>query len=204
MSPLFIPVKSKIVVDKAKIIESAKKLPKNIAIAYTSQYEIQAKEIKTILSKSHNIIDFIQVLGCSRPKIKSKAILLIGDGKFHAVSLAVETGFPIYICTSNKIEKISDKEINKLKQKQKASYVKFLNSNKIGILVSTKPGQQNLKTAINIKRNLKNKTSYLFICNNIDVGQFENFPNIQSWVNTACPRIDMNDSRIINADKIKL
>jgi 2-(3-amino-3-carboxypropyl)histidine synthase len=75
-----------------------------------------------------------------------------------------------------------------------ASYLKFLNAEKIGILVSTKPGQENLKKALSLK--LKNKKSYLFLSNNIDIREFENF-GINSWVNTACPRMDF-DSGVIN------
>jgi len=88
-----------------------------------------------------------------------------------------------------------------LEKKQKASYVRFLNANKIGILISTKPGQENLKKALEFKKKQKLKKSYLFIANNIDGAEFENFPQIQSWVNTACPRLDMN-SNVVNLDKI--
>ena len=79
--------------------------------------------------------------------------------------------------------------------------MKFLNADKHGILVSTKPGQENLKQALGIKKELKKK-SYLFLANNIDTNEFENF-GLDSWINTACRRMDMNDSRIINVDKIK-
>jgi len=204
MKILFIPAKSKISIDKSKILEISKKLPKKISIAYSIQYENQAKQIKTILSKNHNILKFTQVLGCSKPNFpKSQAVFLISDGKFHAVSLAFETRNPIYIYNLKKLDKISHKEINVLAKKQKAAYVRFLNAKKVGILASTKPGQQNLKKALSLKNNLKGKFPYLFICNNIDASQFENFPEIQSWINTACKRLDMDDVRIVNIGDIK-
>ena len=53
-----------------------------------------------------------------------------------------------------------------------------------------------------IKKKLK-KQSYLFICNNINTYEFENF-GLDSWVNTACPRMDMEDNKIINIDKLNL
>ncbi|MBU2104542.1 MAG: 2-(3-amino-3-carboxypropyl)histidine synthase subunit, partial [Nanoarchaeota archaeon] len=85
MKTLFIPAKSKSEVDKSKIKEISKKLPRNIAIVYSVQYEKQAKEISEILSRDHIITQFKQVLGCSSPKFqKTQAVLLIGDGKFHA------------------------------------------------------------------------------------------------------------------------
>ncbi len=78
--------------------------------------------------------------------------------------------------------------------------MRFLNAEKVGILISTKPGQENLKKALSLRTKLKDKKSYLFINNNIDLKEFENF-GIDSWVNTACPRLDF-DSSVINIDDL--
>lgn len=196
MKVLYIPAKIKLNINKGKIL--ALNLPKEIAIAYSVQYEEVASKIKEILSKTHKITGIIQVLGCSKPKFskETKAVLLISSGRFHAVSLAAETGLPIYIWESNELKRVSKEEIYSFNQKKKASYARFLNSDKIGIIVSTKPGQENLKKAISFKKDNKQKKSYLFICNNIDLREFENF-GINTWVNTACPRLDF-DSSVIN------
>ncbi|MEK6827050.1 MAG: diphthamide synthesis protein, partial [Nanoarchaeota archaeon] len=140
----------------------------------------------------------IQVLGCSSPKFPSEteAILLLSTGKFHAVSLAFESKIPVYVLEENNLKKISKEEIDLLDKKRKTSYLKFLNADKIGILVSTKPGQENLTKAVSFKSKLKDKKSYLFMGNNIDINEFENF-GINSWVNTSCPRMDF-DSSVIN------
>ncbi len=204
MKTLFVPAKIKSRVNKSKILEISKKLPKNIAIAYSIQYKDIASEIKKIFSKIHKITKLVQVLGCSKPNFpkNTQAVLLISSGKFHAISLAIESGLPIYILEHSKLREISKKDIDFFKKKQKASYLKFLNADKIGILVSTKPGQQNLKKALNFKKKLKNKKSYLFISNNINVNEFENF-RLNCWVNTACPRLDMDSNFILNIDKIE-
>ena len=117
MRTLFIPAKSESKINKSKILEISKKLPENIAIAYSIQYKEIAEEIKEILSENHNIINLTQVLGCSQPlgcyrpqfPKNTQAILLISDGKFHAVSLAIETHIPIYIFNSNDFNQISGK-----------------------------------------------------------------------------------------------
>ena len=197
MKALFIPAKAKYELDKESIFESAKRLPKNIAIAYSVQYESLAQELKKTLSKSHNIINFVQVLGCSKPKFFNvQAVLLVSDGKFHALSLAYETKLPIYILENNNFREISSQEIKLFGKKKKASYLNFLNSGNVGILISTKPGQENLKKALDLKKKIK-KRAYLFIGNNVDTREFENF-SVDSWLNTACPRLDMEDSSIIN------
>ena len=164
----------------------------------------QAEQIKEQLSKTHKITTFQQVLGCSQPKIpkQTKSILLISDGEFHAISLAYETKLPVYVYNNFMLKKISEKQVNKLKTKYKSAYLKYLHSDKVGILVSTKHGQQNLNRALKFKKTCKKKT-YLYIGNNIDKSEFENFPQIQSWVNTACPRMDF-DYSVINIGKLNL
>ena len=204
MKTLFIPAKSKSKVNKLRLLEISKKLPEDIAIVYSIQYKDIADEIKNILSNKHKITEFAQVLGCFKlliPK-QTNAILLIADGKFHAVSLGLETKLPIYILNNNSFNQISKKEIETLEKKQKAAYIKYLNSKKIGILISTKPGQENLERAIKFRNRVKEKKSYLFLGDNIDLNEFENFPQIQSWVNTACPRLDMN-AGMVNIRNIK-
>jgi len=204
MKTIFIEAKSKSKANKPKILEISKKLPKTIAITYSIQFKDIAKEIQEILSKTHTITKLTQVLGCSRPKFSknTQAILLISNGKFHATSLAFETKLPVYLLDHNKLEQISKKDIELLEKTKKTSYLKYLNANNIGILVSTKPGQQNLKKALEFKKKL-NKKSYLFISNNIDTNEFENF-DIDSWVNTACSRMDLNNSSIININDLNI
>ncbi len=198
MKTLFMPAKVKSNVNEKAILEVSKKLPTSLAIAYSIQYLDAAKKIKEILSKTHEITSFVQVLGCSKPDFSksTKAVLLIGSGKFHAVSLAIETNLPVYILYNNSMTEVSKKEIESLKTRKKASYLKFLNSDNIGILVSAKPGQENLKRALELKKSLKNKKSYILIGDNLSVNEFENF-NLDSWVNTACPRLDF-DANAIN------
>jgi 2-(3-amino-3-carboxypropyl)histidine synthase len=202
MKNLFIPV-----IANAHLIENlkevSKKLPKSIAIAYSIQYKKIAEEIKEKLSKEHQVTKFIQILGCLNPQFpkETKAVLLIGSGKFHGVSLALETKLPIYIYNKDLV-KISEKEIEALRIKKKAAYIKFLSAKRIGILVSTKPGQENLKQALSIKKALKDKDSYLFIGDNLNISEFQNF-QIESWINTACPRLDMDFSVINVADLLK-
>lgn len=202
MKTIFIPAKINSHLDLSKI--KFPNLPKKIAIAYSIQYQEIASEIKRILSKNHEITNFIQVLGCSKPQFSkdTKAVLLISSGKFHAISLASETELPVYLFDSGIFKKISEEEIDSIKKKTKASYMKFLNADEVGILISTKPGQENLKKALSLSKKLKNKKIYCFIGNQIEPREFENFSEITSWINTACPRLDF-DSSIINLNQIK-
>jgi len=190
---LFIPARVKSRVNSKKITEISKQLPKEIAIAYSIQFEEVAKEIKKELSKKHTITKLVQVLGCSNPVFPktTKAILLIGSGRFHAVSIAQESKLPTYVLDQNNLHKISGKEVEEIEKKKKVAYLNFLHADEAGILISTKPGQQKLKRAINLKNKIKNKKLYFFLADNINSLELENF-KIGSWINTACPRMDMD------------
>ena len=193
MKKIFIPAKSNLNLDGNKIKQISEKLPKKIAIAYSIQYQKNALELKEILSKNHEITKFTQVLGCSNPNFSkgTQAVLMIGSGKFHGISLSLKSKIPVYLLENNELNLISKKDIESFEKKQKTSYLKFLNSEEVGILISTKSGQQNLKKALEIKKSLKEKKSYIFLANEINKTEFENF-SLKSWINTACPRLDMD------------
>jgi len=201
MKILFIESKLKnlnLNLDKSEI----QKLPKKLFLAYSIQYKDIASLVKKQLESNNIKISKIQqVLGCSKVNT-TDPILLIGAGRFHASNLYLQAP-SIYVLENNKIVKISDEEINKAKTKKKAALLKFLNATNIGIIITTKPGQENLNLAIKLKSKLekKGKKTYLFISNNIDINQFENFP-IDSWINTACPGLASDNPKIINYQDI--
>jgi len=204
MKTRFIPANSKEKLNKNYFLESSKSLPKKIALVYSIQYEPIAKEVKFILEKTHEVVKFSQVLGCSKvsfPK-QTQAVLLIGSGKFHAISLATSSSLPIYMYEQSKLTKLSEKEILSFNQRKKTAYIKFLSSDKIGVLVSTKPGQQNLIKALELKKRLKQKKLYFFLGDFLSAGEFENF-GLNSWINTACPRLDMDSTSIINISNLE-
>jgi 2-(3-amino-3-carboxypropyl)histidine synthase len=203
METYFIPVIVKKEPDYSKITKliNEKILERKIAICYSNQFIEIAKKLEKELDKE--IIFKTQVLGCSRPAFPKEveAILIIGQGKFHSVSLAYESKLPTYILEDESIEKINEKDVLKLEKRERGAYLKYLNSKKVGILISTKPGQQRLNKSLEFKQGLKEKKSYLFIGNDLNVSEFENF-GIDCWVNSACPRMDLTEGSVINMGKI--
>jgi diphthamide biosynthesis enzyme Dph1/Dph2-like protein len=182
--------------------EELKKLPKEIFLAYSLQYKEVAESIKEQLDVSNiNVTGFQQVLGCSKVSTKSP-ILLIGSGRFHAKNLYLQAP-SVYLMTENKIEKIPQEEVDRLHAKRKTAMIKFLGAQNIGILVSTKPGQENLGAALKLKEKLTNegKKANIFVSDLIDIGQFENF-HIDSWVNTSCPGLSYDSPMIINLNEL--
>ena len=187
---------------KVDILKSEiKKLPRILNLVYIIQYKDAISKIKKQLESNQIQVKKVQqVLGCS--KINSKIpLFFIGDGKFHLINLYSQNPNIYYlnILKEKKIKKISKKEIEKIKINKKICLIKFLNAKKIGLLVTTKPGQENLDCAINFKKILikRGKIPYIFISNNIDINQFQNF-NIDFWVNFSCPGLKQDSKEIIN------
>ncbi len=203
MKLLYIPTIQRNIDIKLKK-EQISKLPKKLFLVYSIQYKQLAESIKEQLKRNNIKVEkFQQVLGCSKISNKNNLpILLISTGKFHAQNLFFQTPI-LYTLENDKIVQIPKKDIEAQRTKRKTALLKFLKADKIGILVSTKPGQENLNKAIKLKKQLEkqNKEIYIFISNNIDISQFENFP-IDSWVNTACPGLSMDNSSIININDI--
>jgi diphthamide biosynthesis enzyme Dph1/Dph2-like protein len=202
MKTVFIPVKIKNEPNYDKLEKLIQEIPeKKLALCFSNQFVDVAEKI---YKKFDRFVYKTQVLGCSNPKFprEVEGILIIGQGKFHSVSLAYESGLPTYILENNSIKKIEKKEIEKMEKKEKGAYLGYLHAKKIGILVSTKPGQERLKKALEFKEKIKDKKVYVFVSNSIDVSEFENF-GIDFWINTACPRMDLVDAPLINLEKLE-
>ena len=182
----------------------ASALPNNIGLATTVQFLDFVEEIKQYLESMGKCI-FIdklrqkyegQLLGCdtgAADKIKEHVdcFLYIGTGKFHPLGISLGTDKEVfcYDPISAVLSKIDRKEIERYNAKRKGAYLKFLDAQEIGILVSLKPGQNNFARAVELKKKLSEKNCYILAFDTLDFNQIENFPFIQCWVNTACNRI---------------
>ncbi len=125
-----------------------------LSLLYSIQYKSLAETLKSQLSaKGFKILLFSQVLGCTKLNLNPAfPVLLMGSGRFHALNLALQTSAPVYIYNSaSGITQIDKKDIERIKTLKKAALASFFNYSRIGILVSTKPGQEKLEQALKLK-----------------------------------------------------
>lgn len=179
-------------------------LPQTLYIVYSIQYKKLAEQLKEIIIKNNiKIKGFQQVLGCTELKLNCP-ILLIGSGLFHARNLALQNK-TLFLYENGIIRRIEKKETEEIMKNKKMAILKFLNSNNIGIITSLKPGQENIQKALTIKERIqkkyKNKQVFIFLSNNINTAEFENF-SIDLWLNTACKGLAYDSKIIINTDDI--
>lgn len=171
-----------------------------LGLVTTIQNVGKLQEIKKILPNS---IICGQVLGCDASQAmrhinEVDAFLYIGSGKFHPLEIALQTKKRV-ICANpltNEITEITKEEIELREKRIKGAYLKFLSSRKVGIIVTTKSGQGVLPLALRFKNSeiMKDKESFIFLCNTLNPNELENYPDIECWVNTACPRIATEDN----------
>jgi 2-(3-amino-3-carboxypropyl)histidine synthase len=212
MERLFIETKYEGTLELPK--ELIDQLPNKIVLAMPIQFldfqesiKEQLKDKEVTLLKSKHGKHPGQVLGCDVHKQEGKveAFLYIGDGKFHPTALLYKNDQPVYCYNpfNKQIEVLDNDYLSKIKQKKKGQLLKFLQSDTIGILTTTKFGQNQTKQAEQLRTKLEKegKTVFIFLADEINFQSLENFNFIQSWVNTACPRI-IEDFNCINIEDI--
>ncbi len=192
---------------------------KNIALYASVQFlnldevlrQLKDSGIEVITSKPSRADKEYQILGCDiypenlNLKKPVDAFLYIGDGEFHPSALALASGKDIIAFNpfSNKHRIISQKDVESLRKKQRANMIKFLSSDVIGIIITSKPGQQQLRYAKQLEKKYPDKHFYYFIDNNINISSLEDFPFIQAWINTACPRLGFEFKGVNIRDVLK-
>ncbi|HLE05813.1 MAG TPA: diphthamide synthesis protein [Candidatus Nanoarchaeia archaeon] len=202
MKKIFIPVTDEF---KLPSVTELIKDYKKILITSTIQFSAMIDKLKDLL-KNHDITIIPPVLGCSKINTTADAIIIITTGEFHAINIALRTGKPVFVIGPNGVKRISDKDIKDLQKKKAMMISKVLDAKIIGVLLSTKPGQEHEEIANELISKLKSKgkEAYLFVANELSPSQLNDFP-VDAWINTACPRIseDEFDKPIVNHEDIK-
>jgi len=151
-----------------------------------------------------------QALGCDlfrlEPANEIEAFLYIGTGEFHPKQLLMLEKKPVFVFNpeSSKFYELDKAEVATIERKRKAAYAKFLSSDKIGVLVSVKPGQLELERALKLREKYKDKLFFFFVADTFDFGSLLNFPFIECFVNTACPRIGYDEAENLEKPIVNL
>jgi len=140
-----------------------------------------------------------QVLGCEYNglkliKDKFDAILVIGND-FHALGAALAIPKKVILIDPfNKEVYSMDKKRDLIIRQRIIAINKVKNSRRIGIIIDNKPGQH-FGSAYHIKNKLENmeKEVVLLSMNEITDDKLVNLYNIESFIETACPRISVED-----------
>jgi 2-(3-amino-3-carboxypropyl)histidine synthase len=143
-----------------------------------------------------------QVIGCDYSNARAvenqvEAFLFIGGGKFHAVGVALATSKPTIVADPYEKRAYSvENEAQKIRKQRMTSVSEAKQAQTFGVLIGLRQGQNRLQKAIKIKNKLisKGKKAVLFVLREITPDALLQFPTVDAFVNTACPRIVLDDS----------
>jgi len=194
-----------------------------IGLVATVQFLDLFPQVKMVLEKAGKVVLISkprfhavktgQILGCDTSAVPedADAILYIGTGEFHPLGINAEK--PIFVLNpfTGAVQRISEKDIRKMQLQQQARVVIFNDAKNVGILVTTKPGQYEVQSkSADLKKKIDalGKKTFVFITDCLSPHELENFPQIDVWVNTACPRIvddiKLYKKPIVNANELHL
>jgi 2-(3-amino-3-carboxypropyl)histidine synthase len=143
-----------------------------------------------------------QVVGCDYSNAISiakdvQAFLFVGGGQFHAIGVALSTSKPTIVADPFDDRAFSvDKEAERILKQRWASIEEGRKAKNFAVLLGMKPGQKRLEEALDVKQKLEDdgKTVVLLAANEIVPEILMEFPTVDAFVNTACPRISLDDA----------
>lgn len=185
-------------------------LPKKLVVFSAIQYHDQLPRLRellhaagketTVVRPKHSVEEG-HLLGCGIEHwdVEADAFLYIGDGLFHPKALTIHNEQPIYCYDPQREEwhVLENEDIERAKRRHKASMSRFLMARRVGVLVTTKSGQQRYLMARKLEEQYPEKEFYFFLSDTLDYGGLEDFPFVEAWVNTMCPRIGYDDTNKI-------
>jgi 2-(3-amino-3-carboxypropyl)histidine synthase len=163
--------------------------------------EILVRTGKTVMIGDAGRMNYAgQVSGCDYSNVRSIAndvevFLFIGGGRFHALGIALSTSKPTII--ADPYEKRAypiDEEAQKILKQRWACVEEAKHATVFGVLIGLKLGQKRLDDALKIKELVEKngKTAFLFAVREILPEVLMEFPSVDAYVNTACPRISLD------------
>ena len=174
----------------------------------TVKQQLEQAGIQWITSQADRAHVTSQLLGCDNYhtslnlKSTADAYLYVGDGKFHPLALVYgqkdlsKDEVKEIICNDpieGTFELLDISHIKTILKKYKGSLLKFLNADTVGVLITVKPGQEQMRPSFYLEKKFPSKRFYYFLDNIVSFDQLENFHFIKTWVNTTCPRVGFDD-----------
>jgi 2-(3-amino-3-carboxypropyl)histidine synthase len=147
-----------------------------------------------------------QVVGCDYSNAESiakdvDAFLFVGGGQFHALGVALSTSKPTIIADPYEKRAYSiDEGADRIVKQRWASIEEARKASVFGVLVGLKPGQKRFEEALEVKQKLeeKGKAAFVFVSEEVTLEMLMEFSMVDAYVNTACPRISLDDASRFN------
>jgi len=144
-----------------------------------------------------------QLIGCDFSNAQTvsenvEAYVFVGGGRFHAMGVALATGKPTII--ADPYEKIAypiQDQVRRIIMQRWGNISEAKDAKSFGVLISLKSGQMRLRDAMSIKEKLEQNRlkATLLALREVTSSALMQFPGIDAFVNTACPRLSLDDAQ---------
>jgi len=133
------------------------------------------------------------------------AFIFIGSSRFHAIGLYNYLEKPVIMLDPYTMEVVAiEKEALVIKKRLILNFYKSVEAKNIGIIIGLKEGQFKMEEAFNLYRELGKigKNVFMITMREITNDKLNEFQNIDSFIETACPRIgdDFFDKPVISLE----
>ena len=174
-------------------------VPSNTSISFRTSTTDWSKQASMSPFPSRCRLSFPgQVLGCNYsgddPSIGH--YLFLGSGDFHPIGLVLHTGKPLAMLDpyTGEAEEMSLERIERILRQRFGLIMSVQEANSFGILIGEKPGQMRRTLALRMKRLAQHgKKGYLLALEHVGPELIDFYP-VDAFVNTACPRIAIDDA----------
>jgi len=183
----------------------------SIGLVTTVQHVHALNEAKELLPKAGKTVAIGdagqakyagQVTGCDYSNAKSiskevDAFLFIGGGRFHAIGVALATAKPTIIADPyEKRAYALNGEVQRILKQRWASISEAKKAERFGVLIGLKSGQKRVEEAMEAKEKLEKsgRKATLLALREVTPEALMQFPLIEAFVNTACPRVSLDDA----------
>lgn len=192
-----------------------------IGLLSTIQHVNQLNEIREKLQLISNKVFIIkkgdkrieypgQIIGCNFStarkclEVGCEEFIYVGSGLFHPIGISISTSKNV-VCINPYTLSIENVNNRNFFLKRHAIISNLLNSkaSKYGILITTKIGQQRIQLANEIYNKIVELKleAYIIILDLITPEQIRSF-DVDAFINTACPRISIDDSNLFHVPLI--
>ena len=192
-------------------LEKALPLPgQRVGLLTTTQFRgwipkirdfLQGKGYEVFVGKTGGRIAYEgQLLGCDYSVARAvekdvDCFLYVGSGDFHPLAVALLTPKPVVVADFERgTARMLDDERDRTIRQRHGAIASAQPAKTFGIIVSSKPGQHRLELAKYLQSLAEKhcRTGQIFIMDLVNQDALDGY-RIDAWVNTACPRVAIED-----------
>jgi len=150
------------------------------------------------------------VVGCNYSSLPGgSAVVVVAGGIFHGLGAALWTGKPTWVADPY-LREVKRVDVRRFLAVRLEMLSRAMEARRFAVLVSVKPGQRRLRLAELAARALRRsgREALLVVLDEVTREALENLTGFDAFVNTACPRLAVDDAEafpapVVNAGELK-